>query len=347
MSCRAARPRSLRGLIDRPERRDGRLVRAGEDAVQRVVVGRRDRVELVVVAAGARDGQPHQPARHHVDPVVDDVVRVVEEPPAERQEAHRRQRPAVVARRQQVGGELLDDELVVRHVLVERADDVVAVGVRRTGSRRSSVEDVPLGVGVAGHVEPVPAPALAVVRARRAGGRPAARRRRARRRPTNASTSSGVGGRPVRSNVSPADQRPAVRLAATASAPSPPASPGRSGRPALPPSRASRARAAAAFDDRPERPVRLRPPRSTTRRRQAFRRPGAHSIRTHVARVGLLPARACRPSAGISRRPSRRTALNEQALVRLAGDEGRPGVAALEQPPRESTRRDPFCFLAP
>ena len=59
--------------------------------------------------------------------------------------------------RQQVAGELLRDEAVERQVAVEGIDDVVAVapGVR---------EDQPAqgdALGEAGHVEPVPAPALA------------------------------------------------------------------------------------------------------------------------------------------------------------------------------------------
>jgi hypothetical protein len=55
-----------------------RLGRGGEDAVERVIVLDRDRVELVVVAAGARDRQAQEGARDDVDPVVDDVVLVVE-----------------------------------------------------------------------------------------------------------------------------------------------------------------------------------------------------------------------------------------------------------------------------
>ena len=70
----------------------------------------------------------------------------------------------------------------------------------------------------------MPRPALAVARARRAGGRPAARRRRATSSARKASTSSGVGGRPVRSNVDAADQRHAGRPRARARGPSPRAS---------------------------------------------------------------------------------------------------------------------------
>ena len=51
----------------------------------------------MIVTAGAGDRQAHEPARDHVDAIVDDVLLIVEEAPAERQEAHRRQRALVVA----------------------------------------------------------------------------------------------------------------------------------------------------------------------------------------------------------------------------------------------------------
>ena len=60
---------------------------------------------------------------------------------------------------QQVAGELLADELVVGHVAVEGVDHPVAVAVHL---RDRVVGVVAGGVGVADHVEPVPAPALAV-----------------------------------------------------------------------------------------------------------------------------------------------------------------------------------------
>jgi hypothetical protein len=60
---------------------------------------------------------------------------------------------------------LLEQELIVGQVLVERADDPVAVGVG-VGVAPLLLEDVALGVGVAGDVEPVAAPALAVARRR-------------------------------------------------------------------------------------------------------------------------------------------------------------------------------------
>ena len=120
------------------------LDRAGEDAVERVIILGRDRVELVVVAAGAGDAQAHQAAGDDVDPVVDDLVLVVEEPAADGQEAERGEGPLVVAQGEAVGGDLLDDEAVVRLVLVERPDDVVAIGVRIRDSAVSSVKTYPL-----------------------------------------------------------------------------------------------------------------------------------------------------------------------------------------------------------
>jgi hypothetical protein len=61
--------------------------RALEDAVERVVIRRRDGVVFVVVAAGALDGQSHRAARHHVNAVVNDLVRHADEAAAGGEEA--------------------------------------------------------------------------------------------------------------------------------------------------------------------------------------------------------------------------------------------------------------------
>jgi hypothetical protein len=55
---------------------------------------------------------------------------------------------------------LLDDELVVGEVAVERPDDPVAIGPDES----RLVLFIAIGIGVAGAVEPDAAPALAVVR---------------------------------------------------------------------------------------------------------------------------------------------------------------------------------------
>ena len=102
-----------------------------------------------------------------------------------------------VALGQQVAGELLDGELVERHVAVEGVDHPVAPAPHDA----LAVALVAVGVGVAGRVEPARRPSARRSGARRAGDRPPSRRRPATRSARKASTSAGVGGRPVRSSV--------------------------------------------------------------------------------------------------------------------------------------------------
>ena len=152
----------LLGARERLERRQLlRLLARIKDRVQRVVFGRRQRVELVVVATGAGHREALGAAHDHVDAVVDDVRRAVQEATAERQEAERGE-VAVILRvfGDLVGGDLQAQELVVGQVLVESVYDPVAisVGVRVTTFFQ---EDVTLRVGVAGDVEPVAGPAFA------------------------------------------------------------------------------------------------------------------------------------------------------------------------------------------
>ena len=68
-----------------------------------------------------------------------------------------------------VGGELLDDELVVRFILIVGLHDVVAVGPGvRVAVVLAAIVHVAVaadGVGVAGGIQPVARPAFAVVRA--------------------------------------------------------------------------------------------------------------------------------------------------------------------------------------
>ena len=116
----------------------------------------------MIVAARTRDREAHEAAADEVDAVVDDVVLIIEEAASERQESHRGEIARIVFR-DEVGGELRDDELIVGHVVVERADDPVA---KRVCERVFPLllEDVALRVRVARDVEPVTAPAFAVAR---------------------------------------------------------------------------------------------------------------------------------------------------------------------------------------
>src|SRR5579864_8326247 len=65
---------------------------AGEEAVQGVVVGRRDRVKLVIVAAGTPDAQAHHGLSHVVQNVLDREIELVAlraEPAGDRQISRR------------------------------------------------------------------------------------------------------------------------------------------------------------------------------------------------------------------------------------------------------------------
>ena len=160
-----------------------------EDAVERVVIGGRDGVVFVVVAAGALDGQAHRAARHHVNAVVNNLVREADEAAADGEETQRRQvgafwvlsfgfwvdgvrsdfaNPELRTRNPEpnklVAGYLKLEEAVVGQVGVERVDDPVAVGVGVRVEALLAGVDVALGVRVARDVEPVTRPALAVVR---------------------------------------------------------------------------------------------------------------------------------------------------------------------------------------
>ena len=122
----------------------------------------------MIVAAGAADRQAEHRGADRAEHVVELVVAVLLDlvlgdlraVDAGGQEAGRRQGQRVV-RLELVAGDLPLDERVVRQVLVERLDDEVAIVI---GGRPVVVVLEAVALGEAGQVEPVPGPALAVVR---------------------------------------------------------------------------------------------------------------------------------------------------------------------------------------
>ena len=74
------------------------------------------------MAPGAGDRQAEEPARDDVDPVVDDVVDVVQEPTADRQETERGQGARVFRMREAVGGDVAIDDLGTRVGRLELGD---------------------------------------------------------------------------------------------------------------------------------------------------------------------------------------------------------------------------------
>ena len=132
--------------------------------------------------------------------------------------------------RQHVAGDLLDRELVERHVAVEGVDHPVAVLPHRCGGGPSRSR----WCRRSGRGRARGAPSARRSAARRAADRRPSRRRTGRRvGARKASISSGVGGRPIRSRVTRRDERLAARLGRRLRAPRSRAARGRSGRSGL------------------------------------------------------------------------------------------------------------------
>ncbi len=163
-----------------------RIPRALENAVERIVVAHRHRIELVVVAARAAQREAHGRAAQRVERVLDRLVhggvgihaepaRLRDEPGGHDLAVARR----LVGRRQQIAGDLFAQELVVRRVAVEGVDHVVAV---QPGLWDRIVAALAGRVGIPGDIQPVAPPPLAVARrGEKSRGRGFQRARRAAR----------------------------------------------------------------------------------------------------------------------------------------------------------------------
>ena len=146
-------------------------LRAGEDAGQRIVILREDRIELVIVAARAGDRQAHEGLGGCVDLLVDDVIDGLhsillrQRPGAQGEESGGDNSalvdPARLVRRQQIAGNLFDEKSIEGRVFVKRLHDVIAIA---PGIRKNVVFVHAGRVGVARDIEPVAAPILAILR---------------------------------------------------------------------------------------------------------------------------------------------------------------------------------------
>ncbi len=122
--------------------------------------------ELVIVTTSAAQRHAHENQRGGVDHVVELIEAIflrvgrLVVPRAQPREAQADQRVGVGVR-QLVAGKLLQKKAVVRLVVVERLDDVIAVAPH---ARLGRVALIAGGLGIAHHVEPVPGPAFAVRR---------------------------------------------------------------------------------------------------------------------------------------------------------------------------------------
>ena len=146
----------------------------GERAVKAVIIAGRNRVELVIVAARTGDGEPLKCLAQGVDLVIDHVCANLPEPDAVvmPQFAHpQKRRPQdrfvdrilrIHARLiQKVSGQMFANQLVIRNVLIERADEVVAI---EPGALDLVIPVVAECFGKTHHVHPVARPVFAEMR---------------------------------------------------------------------------------------------------------------------------------------------------------------------------------------
>ena len=139
------------------------LVGAIEHAVKGVVIGRGHRIKLVIMAARAIHGQAHGAAGDHVDAVIDNFLSTGHAR-AEGEEAQRCEVRIRIALLNLVRGDLVNQKLVVGHIVIECLDYPVAVGVRINVTAQAAAAVVAAGgIRIAGHVQPVAAPAFAVL----------------------------------------------------------------------------------------------------------------------------------------------------------------------------------------
>ena len=142
------------------------LVDGIEEGVQTVIVPLRYRVVLVVVTLGAFDAQAEPYRRHGIRAVdrfleaglfeIDPALAVLEGVAVEARGDARLHRAAL----EQVAGNLFEGKPIERHVMVQRVNDPMA---EAPGVRTGQVFFIAVAVGVAGLIEPMLGPLLAVM----------------------------------------------------------------------------------------------------------------------------------------------------------------------------------------
>src|SRR5262249_51049811 len=137
-----------------------------EHAEERVIVFGGYRIEFMVMAPGARNGQSQEPFGHDIDSVINDIVLHSHESISDRQEAQRTKvRWIAGSRGQFIGGQLLDNEQTKGLVFIETTNHVITVRPGEWIIRILALTaDLAFGIAVTSNIEPVPSPAFAVVR---------------------------------------------------------------------------------------------------------------------------------------------------------------------------------------
>ena len=156
------------GLLRRCIDGNVRFVRVVQESKEAVILFLSQRIVLMVVTLGALYGHPEDSFADRVDAVEHrlhaELFRVYAALFVDHRVTQETGGHLLILRgiRQQIARNLLDHELVVRHIAIERMDHPIAVEPHQ--ARR--VFFVAVGIGIAGGVQPVASPALAVTEAK-------------------------------------------------------------------------------------------------------------------------------------------------------------------------------------
>ena len=153
-------------LFVRRVHRNIRFVRVIQKREDLVILFLCERIELVVMALGALDGHAQNALANGVDAVEHrlhaELLRVhaaffIDHRVPQKTSSHQ-----LILRwiRQQVARQLLDDELRIRQVAIERLDHPIAIGPHLP----DLIFLIAVGIGIARGIQPVAAPTLAIMR---------------------------------------------------------------------------------------------------------------------------------------------------------------------------------------
>ena len=139
-----------------------------EDTCERIVVLLRDRIELVIVAAGAGNRQAQEATSQGVDAIVEFIgsgfsrvgILVVLGTESKVAECSEISQPFGFVDRHHIGSDLVFDKKVEGHVGIEGLNNPIAIPV--PVGVRLDAERVRLILGVPRHIEPVAAPSFPV-----------------------------------------------------------------------------------------------------------------------------------------------------------------------------------------
>ena len=118
----------------------------------------------MIVTTRARHGEAHQAAGDDVNPVINDFILPIQKTPTQSQKPHGRQRPFIFTQFKVIGSQLLNDKLIERQILIERAHYIIAVGVGIGIDSIATAKSVAARIRVSRHIQPMPRPAFTVMR---------------------------------------------------------------------------------------------------------------------------------------------------------------------------------------